>query len=219
MSQEIMPLLTFPARIFTFEIANSVSEISGYRIVVFIENQKLERCRETLDELLIIWFEKLSELADTHAAVSAVVTGWRGQAVENIESIGMSFPTSKYPSAMVLNRRSLREITFLNYGVIVATHTTIVRHVRVNRGELIRHHAEIGDYVTVQFGTNVAGFCRIGSAMQIGMGAAVLDEVAVEANSIVGTGSSVIKDVSKRDVVVGMPFEIIRKNAPDDRVE
>lgn len=212
MKRPVQPLLILGTRTLAVEIADLVSEIPDYEVVGFIENMKPERCRETLEDLSIIWVDDLADLTGSHYAVCGLATTHRSRFVEQVAKYGIPFATVIHPSARISTKSSLGEGTIISVGVIIAAHTHLGRHVLVNRGALIGHHTEVGDYVTIHPGANVAGACRIGEATYIGMGAVVLDRITIGSHSVVGAGAVVTKDVPDNVQVVGVPAKIVKEN-------
>lgn len=212
MRDPVKPLLILGTRTLAVEIADLVSEIPDYEVVSFVENMKPERCRETLEDLSIIWVDEVADLAGSHYAVCGLATTRRSRFTEQVAKYGIPFATVVHPSARISSKSAVGEGTIVSVGVIIAAHTHLGRHVLVNRGALIGHHTKIGDYVTIGPGANIAGACRIGEATYIGMGAVVLDHITIGSHSVVGAGAVVTKDVPDNVQVVGVPAKIVKEN-------
>lgn len=212
MEHQSRPLLILGTRTLAAEIADLAGEIEGLRVAGFVENMEPDRCRDTLEDLPIVWVDELAKYADSHSAVCGLATTFRSRFTDQVAAYGIKFATLVHPSARVSPKSSLAEGSIISAGVVIACHTHLGRHVIVNRGALIGHHTEIGDYTTIQPGANVAGACRIGQAAYIGMGAIVIDHVTVGSHSVVGAGAVVTKDVPDNVVVVGVPARVVKEN-------
>lgn len=212
MAAPVRPLLILGTRTLAVEIADVASEIPGLQVAAFVENLEPARCRETLEDLPILWVDDVAELAGSHLAVCALATTHRGRFVEQVARHGVRFATLVHPSARVSSTSSLGEGTLVSVGSIVASHARLGRHVIVNRGVLVGHHTRIDDYATLQPGANIAGACHIGAGTYVGMGAVVVDRVTIGAHAFVGAGSVVTKDVPDHVQVFGVPARVIRRN-------
>jgi sugar O-acyltransferase (sialic acid O-acetyltransferase NeuD family) len=211
MDSHTRPLLILGTRTMAIEVADFVSEISGFQVAGFVENEDPQRCREKLENLTIFWVEELAGLATTHWGVCALATTHRSRFTSQAVAYGLRFATLVHPTARISRTSTLGEGTIISPGVIIASHTRLGRHVFVNRGALIGHHTEIGDHVTIHPGANIASKCRIGPATYVGMGAVVLDNITIGAHSVVGAGAVVIRDVPDCVQVVGLPAKIIKE--------
>ena len=206
-----MKLLILGTRTFAPEIADVASEIPDVEIAGFVENMDRAKCSETLEGLPIFWIDDIANLADSHLAVCALGTTHRSRFIEQAASLGLRFATIVHPGARISRNSTVGEGSIVCPGVVVATRTTIGRHVILNRGALIGHHTTVGDYCSIMPGANVAGACTIGEATYVGMGALVLDHHNVGSRSVVAAGSVVTRDVPDNVQVMGMPAKIVRE--------
>jgi sugar O-acyltransferase (sialic acid O-acetyltransferase NeuD family) len=205
-------LLILGTRTFAVEIADLASDIDDFQVVGFVENMEPDRCRETLENLPIIWSDELPKLIHTHKAVCGLATTFRSRFTDQVAAYGMEFATLIHPTARISATSSLGVGTIISVGVIIASHTHLGCHVIVNRGALVGHHTRIGNYVTIQPGANIAGACQIGDATYIGMGAIVTDHITIGTHSIIGAGAVVINDVPDNVLVVGVPARVAKEN-------
>ena len=206
------PLLILGTHMLAIELADLVSEVAGYRLVGFVENQDPERCREALEGLPVHWIDSIGDLARDHYAVCGISTTHRVGFIEQALSHGMRFATVVHPTARVSTKSALGAGTIISAGVQVAACTQIGKCVFVNRGALIGHHTTISDYVTIQPGANIAGACHVGEGAYIGMGAIVIDCKSIGAHSVIGAGAIVNRDVPANVEVVGRPARTVKTN-------
>jgi sugar O-acyltransferase (sialic acid O-acetyltransferase NeuD family) len=205
-------LLILGNRTLAVEIADLASEIQEYNVAGYVENMDLDRCKEKLEGLPIIWVDEISKFVHDHWAVCGLATTHRHRFTDQVEKIGMRFGTLIHPSARISSNSTVGEGSIISVGTIVATHTHIGKQVFINRGSLIGHHTRIGDYVTIQPGSNIAGVCQIGKYSFIGMGAVVNDNTTIGEHSVVGAGAVVTQDVPDNVLVVGVPARIVKEN-------
>lgn len=205
------PLVVLGTSNFAVEIADVASDCPEFELAAFVENLDVERCRETLEGLPVVWIGDAAELTSTHLAVCGLGTTKRRAFTDQAEALAFRFATVVHPTARVSSRSSLGAGTVVSAGAVVGAHTRLGRHVIVNRGALIGHHTEVGDYTSIQAGANVAGSCRIGSGVFVGMGALVIDHRTVGSHSVVGAGALVTKDLPERVLAVGAPARIVKE--------
>ena len=207
----MQPLLVLGTHYFAPEVFDLVSDLPGFRVDGFVENQDRARTEQELEGLPVHWIDDVGRFADTHLAVCALGTTARGHFIEQAEAAGLRFATIVHPTAHVSARSTLGPGTIVSAGVVVATRTRIGAHVIVNRGALIGHDGEIEDLVTVGPGANIAGVCRIGARTYVGAGAVIIDRMTVGAESVVGAGAVVTKDVPANVQVVGVPARVVKE--------
>jgi acetyltransferase EpsM len=205
MSQHLVILGT---RTLAEEILDIISEITGYSVEAFVENIDVDRCKDTIDGLPIVWVDRLAQMAHTHLAVCGLATTHRRGYIEQVAALGIEFATIVHPSSRISSRAVLGSGCFVSAGCIVSTRTTIGRYVLLNRGTLIGHHTQIGDYVTIQPGANIAGMVTIGEGTFIGMGAVILDRINVGEGCVIASGAVVAKDVPDHTQVMGVPARV-----------
>jgi len=204
------PLLILGPTEYALELRDVIEDIPGHRVVGYIEAETKNRAGTLHGGLPVHWVGDLHDLADTHAAVCALGTTFRQKFVQQIEAIGLPFPTVIHPTSHVSQRASLGQGVIVGVGCTVAAFAEIGRHARLNRRAIIGHHLQISDYVTVQPGANIASGVRIGACTYIGMSATVLDGIKIGAHSVVGAGAVVTKDVPDHVQVVGVPAKIVK---------
>lgn len=212
MTVDVQRILILGTRVMAEEVWDLVSDMPGFEVMAFVENQDPARCSATLEGLPILWIDDIGGYAGTHKAVCALGTTHRSRFIDQAAALGLEFATVIHPTARVSTHSSVGDGTIINAGVVVATRTEIGRHVFINRGALIGHHTRIGDYVSIMPGANIAGRCILGEATYVGIGAVVIDGITIGAHSVVGAGSVVTQDVPSNVQVVGVPAVIARKN-------
>ena len=90
--------------------------------------------------------------------------------------------------------------------------TIIGDNVKIDNLCHIAHNVLIEDNVVVIALSMIGGSVVLKENSYIAPSASVMNQLTIGKNSIVGLGSVVIKEVDDKDVVVGVPAKVIRKN-------
>jgi acetyltransferase EpsM len=202
------PILILGTRWLAEEMFDLISEMPGYEVAGFVENQERSRCESKLENLPVFWVDDIRKFAETHLAICGISTTKRDEYAAQVAALGMRFATLIHPMARVSSRATLGAGCFIGPFCVVSTRAQLGEHVFMNRGSFIGHHRKIGNYVTLQTGANVAGLGSIGDKTYVGMKAAVLDRVDVGAGCVIGAGAVVTKSLPDRVKAMGVPARI-----------
>jgi len=188
---------------FAEEVADLVSDISGYEVAGFVESLDRDRCRAGLRGLPVHWVEDIGPLAASCEAVCATGASSRAAFIHKVEAFGMRFATVVHPTARVSRTATIGDGAVISAGAVIAAQAAIGRHVIVNRGCLIGHHTCIGDGAVLGPGVNIGGATVVGSNVLIGIGAIVLDHRVLGDGAAVAAGAVVTKDIPAYGHVAG----------------
>ncbi len=204
------PLLILGTRWLAEEMFDLISEIPGYEVAGFVENQERERCAAPLEGRPVLWVDEVPPLARTHLALCGISTTTRVAYIRQVAEMGMRFATLVHPTARVSARATMGTGCFIGPCSVLSTHSSLGDHVFVNRGVLIGHHRTIGSYVTLQPGANIAGLGRIGDQTYVGMQAAVLERISVGAGCVIAAGAVVTADLPDGVQAMGVPARVTK---------
>jgi sugar O-acyltransferase (sialic acid O-acetyltransferase NeuD family) len=207
-------ILILGAGFFAEEIADVIAGITSYELVGFVEGLDRQRCHQPLLGLPVYWIEDLAALGGSCRAVCAVGSPKRDGFIRQAQAQGSRFTTVVHPSAQIFPTAHLGEGCIVSAGVIVGSHTTVGRHVLLNRGALIGHHVHLDDYVTVSPGANIAGKTTIGLRTHVAMGAIVIDGISIGRDCLIAAGAVVTHDVPDGTRVAGVPARVMTAAAP-----
>jgi sugar O-acyltransferase (sialic acid O-acetyltransferase NeuD family) len=203
-------LVILGANPYAEQVADLVSDIEGYELVGFVENENREVCSQNLLDLPVVWIDDVAQLGAPLYCVSVLGSKERRKFVRQATSLGLQFAALVHPKAHLSRTATLGEGTVVEAGSVIGAQTRIGRHVLIKRGCLIGHHTQIGDYVTLNPGVNIAGKATVGERSWIAMGAVVLDHISIGSDSGVGAGAVVTRDVPDRVLVLGMPARVVQ---------
>ncbi len=95
-------------------------------------------------------------------------------------------------------------------GTTINYETAIDDFVVINMNCSLGHNCSIKSFSSLAPGVNLGGNTSIGSCVEIGIGASTVQGIVVEDHAVVGGQAMVVANVSKSDVVVGIPAKSIK---------
>ena len=196
--------------VFAEELADLVNDGTSHRLVGFAENRDRERVGQELLGLPIHWYEDLPALEGAPEMLCSIGSTLRNEFTDAVEALGLPFARYVHPGARLSETSKIGPGSLLSVSVVVAAHTTLGKHVIVNRGALIGHHTRVGDHVTISPGANIGGRVRIGSQAYVGMASVILNDIEIGEGAIVGAGAVVTRDVPAHTQVLGVPARVTK---------
>ena len=122
-----------------------------------------------------------------------------------IQEIGFEVPIIMDPSAVVSDKTTIEDGTFIGKRVVVNSGAKIGVCAIINTGAIIEHDCIVGSFAHISPGATLCGQVTIGNDSHIGAGSVVRQLVEIGANAIIGAGSVVVKDISDDVKAYGNP--------------
>ena len=204
------PLVILGTRWLAEEMFDVISEIPGWEVTAFVENQDRERCGQELEGRPVLWVDELAGLAGSHSAVCALSTTERWRYTQQVEAFGVPFATLVHPSARVSARAELAPGSFVGPACIVSTRARLGAHAFLNRGATVGHHTRIDDFVSLQPRTTVAGLVHVRRRTYVGACATIIDRLKIGEGCVVGAGALVVRDLPDHVQALGVPARIVK---------
>src|SRR5690348_15618087 len=99
MAAAVQPLLVLGTHYFAPEVFDLVSDLPGFRVDGFVENDDRARTQGEIEGLPVHWIADVGRFAGTHLAVCALGTTGRGRFIAQAEAAGLGFATIVHPTA------------------------------------------------------------------------------------------------------------------------
>ncbi|MCB0490494.1 MAG: NeuD/PglB/VioB family sugar acetyltransferase [Cyclobacteriaceae bacterium] len=161
-------------------------------------------------------FEVLANAKDQLNVVVAIGNpNTKKSVVEKLSHLDfIKFPSIIHPSAIVMNKRSVKlgMGAVVGAGSILTTDINVGSFVLININTTVGHDCTIGDFSSIMPGCNISGQVQISESVLIGAGVSIRNGIKVGAQSVVGMGSVVVQDVDSGSVVVGVPARQKKSN-------
>lgn len=152
-------------------------------------------------------------LTSGHAAVVAI--GDNKRRLEKhlwLKQQGVLLATVCHPAAVVASDVSIADGTVVLAGAVINPGAVLGEACIVNSRAVVEHDCQLADAVHLSPGACLGGGCKIETGVWIGIGAAVRHLMTLGEFSIVGAGSAVVKPVQARQVVAGVPAQLLKMN-------
>lgn len=119
----------------------------------------------------------------------------RRKLYSQLKEIGYSLPVICDPSAILSEKISVGDGTFIGKGTIINAGVVVGNACIINSGAILEHDCKIGSFSHISVGTVLCGGVYVGEEAFIGANATVIQEIRVGNKSIVGAGEIVRKNL------------------------
>ncbi|RVU41286.1 acetyltransferase [Rheinheimera riviphila] len=129
-----------------------------------------------------------------------------------LQQAGLPIATVCHPSAVIACDVVLGDGCVVLAGAVINSGAQLGKACIINSRAVVEHDCELADAVHLSPAASLGGGCRLGTAVWVGIGAAVRHLITLEEFSIVGAGAAVVKPVLTRQIVAGVPAQLIKMN-------
>jgi len=186
------------------KVIREIALLNGYNEFIFIDDDTSKK-----DVISYEYFKSLDLDIEVIIAIGNNVI--REKIYQQLSEDDYAHALLIHPSAQISTSASISEGSVVMAGVIVNAEAKIGKAVILNSACIIEHDNQIEDFVHISPNVALAGDVKVKKSTHIGIGASVIQGVTIEENVIVGAGSVVIRDISKNQVVAGVPAKSIKK--------
>lgn len=128
---------------------------------------------------------------------------------ESYQNLSFKFPNFIAKDAWVSEGVTLGRGCIIYPGTTINYETVIADFVVINMNCSLGHNCTIQSFSSLAPGVNLGGHTAIGCCVEMGIGASTVQGVVIHDDAVVGGQAMVISDVSKAEVVVGIPAKSI----------
>lgn len=129
-----------------------------------------------------------------------------------LKQAGHPIATVRHTAAVIATDAVIGEGSVLLAGAVVNSGAVLGEACIVNSRAVVEHDCQLADAVHLSPGACLGGGCKLEQGVWVGIGAAVRHLMTLGEFSIVGAGSAVVKPVLARQVVAGVPAQLLKMN-------
>jgi len=129
-----------------------------------------------------------------------------------LQQAGLKMATVCHPSAVIASDVVLGDGCVVLAGAVINSGAQLGKACIINSRAVVEHDCELADAVHLSPAASLGGGCRLGTAVWVGIGASVRHFMTLEEFCIVGAGAAVVKPVLTRQIVAGVPAQLIKMN-------
>ena len=193
---------------------------STYRVLGFIDDDKLKKDKEFLGYKILGNLEYLKEIKYEGGVVVAIANyKVRKSIVEKLKGLKVNFPIIKHPNVKLHESVEIGEGTIIYEGVIISPNVKIGKQVIISPKCGIGHDSVIEDYVGLLWNVNISGNDFIEEGVLFGSGSTIIQGKKVKKESIIGAGAVVTKDINETGIYKGIPAKEKNKFEEDKNGE
>ena len=126
------------------------------------------------------------------------------------QNLSFEFPNFIAKDTWISEQLTFGKGCIIYPGTTINYETIIDDFVVINMNCSIGHNSTIQSFSSLAPGVNLAGNTKVGKCVEIGIGASTIQGTIIEDNAIIGGQAMVVSNVSKSDVVVGIPAKSIK---------
>jgi sugar O-acyltransferase (sialic acid O-acetyltransferase NeuD family) len=129
-----------------------------------------------------------------------------------LQQQGVELAIVCHPAAVISHDVVLGAGTVVFAGAVINSGALLGRSCIVNSMAVVEHDCQLADAVHLSPGVCLGGGCKLGAGAWVGIGASVRHLMTLGEFSVVGAGAAVVKPVLARQIVAGVPAQLIKMN-------
>lgn len=129
---------------------------------------------------------------------------------EQYQNLSFDFPNFIAKHSWISEAVTLGKGCIIYPGTTINYETIIEDFVVINMNCSLGHNCTIKSFTSLAPGVNLGGNTSIGNGVEMGIGASTVQSTIISDNAIVGGQAMVVSNVSKSEVVVGVPAKSIK---------
>ena len=194
-------------------IAYNINQFTNsFEIIGFLDDDTTKHNTVIADFKVLGAVEKLPEFSGKGIAIvwGIAFPVIKKKLFDQYQSLSFEFPNFIAKDAWVSEGVIFGKGCIIYPGTAINYETVIDDFVVINMNCSIGHNCTIQSFSSLAPGVNLGGNTNVGNCVEIGIGASTIQSTIIGDNATIGGQAMVVSDVSKLDVVVGIPAKSIK---------
>lgn len=194
-------------------IAYNINQFTtSFEIIGFLDDDVAKHDSNVAGFQVLGSVEKLKEFSGKEIAIvwGIAFPMVKKKLFNRYKNLSFAFPNFIAKTAWVSEGVTFGKGCIIYPGTTINYETSIDDFVVINMNCAIGHNCTIQSFSSLAPGVNLAGNTKVGNCVEIGIGASTIQSIIIEDNVIIGGQSMVVSNVSKSDIVVGIPAKSIK---------
>lgn len=184
----------------------------SYEILGFLDDDPAKQDSNIAGYKVIGAVEKLHEFSGKGIALvwGIAFPTVKKRLFDQYQSLSFEFPNFIARHAWISEAVTFGKGAIVYPGTTINYETAIDDFVVINMNCSIGHNCTIQSFTSLAPGVNLGGNTHIGNCVEMGIGACTVQSTIIEDNVIVGGQAMVVSNISKSEIVVGVPAKNIK---------
>jgi sugar O-acyltransferase (sialic acid O-acetyltransferase NeuD family) len=195
-----------------FVAYNIIQFTQSFEIIGFLDDDSSKHDTVIAGFPVLGSLEKLEEFSGKGIAIvwGIAFPAIKKKLYDKYENLSFAFPNFIAKDAWISEGVIFGNGCIIYPGTVINYETRIEDFVVINMNCSLGHNCSIKSFTSLAPGVNLGGNTSIGSCVELGIGSSTVQGIAIDDDAIVGGQAMVVADVSKSDVVVGIPAKSIK---------
>ena len=194
-------------------IAYNINQFTNsFEIIGFLDDDKTKHNTIIAGFSVLGSVEKLQEFSGKGIAIvwGIAFPAIKKRLFDQYQNLSFEFPNFIAKDAWVSEAVTFGKGCIIYPGTTINYETAIDDFVVINMNCSIGHNCAIQSFTSLAPGVNLGGNTNVGNCVEIGIGASTIQSTTIGDIATIGGQAMVVSDVSKSDVVVGIPAKSIK---------